>query len=235
MSALVDIFQQSIGLILKLDSGLINIILLTFKMTFFAVLFGGTIGVVLGMIPAIFRFPGRQLYLSLLHAFMGLPPVVVGLVLYLLLSRSGPMGFLNLLYTPSAMILAQTILIIPIVAALSANLIEHMWLEYREHWLSFGLSPMQKMIQIIIEARFALVGILLAGLGRSLSEVGAVMIVGGNIANYTRVMTTAIVLETSKGELALALSLGILLIVFSIMLNITLLRLKNKHNIEAIA
>jgi tungstate transport system permease protein len=222
MSTLNNIFSQALQLIVDFDPMLIQIIWVTLKMTFFAVLMGGSLGIFLGMIPAIFRFPGRQLYLGLLHAFMGLPPVVVGLVLYLLLSQSGPMGFLNLLYTPTAMIIAQSILIIPIVAALTANLIEQMWLEYRSHWHSFQLSPLQQILQIMIEARFALVGILLAGLGRSLSEVGAVMIVGGNIANYTRVMTTTIVLETSKGELVLALSLGLLLMTFAILLNLTI-------------
>ncbi len=229
MSTLNNIFLQALQLIVDVDPMLIQIIAVTVKMTFFALLIGGSLGVFLGMIPAIFRFPGRQLYLGLLHAFMGLPPVVVGLVLYLLLSQSGPMGFLNLLYTPTAMIIAQSILIIPIVAALTANLIEQMWLEYRSHWHSFQLSPLQQILQIVIEARVALVGILLAGLGRSLSEVGAVMIVGGNIANYTRVMTTAIVLETSKGELVLALSLGLLLMTFAILLNLTI-ALRYRHD-----
>jgi tungstate transport system permease protein len=232
---LLDILNESVRQIISLDPTLLNVIALTLKMAFCALLIGGSLGIVLGVIPAIFRFPGRKLYLTLLHAFMGLPPVVVGLVLYLLLSKSGPMGFLELLYTPTAMIIAQSILILPIVAALTANLMEQMWVEYRDHWRSFRLSPLQQINQIIIEARYALVGILLAGLGRSLSEVGAVMIVGGNIANYTRVMTTAIVLETGKGELVLALSLGILLVLFSVLVNVFLLRLKSRHGLEVSA
>lgn len=231
---LTEIFSQSIRLILNLDSTLTNVMLLTLKMAFCALLIGGCPGVILGSIPALFRFPGRKFYLTMLHAFMGLPPVVVGLILYLLLSHSGPIGFLQLLYTPSAMIIAQSILILPIVAALTFNLLEQMWVEYYDHWHSFNLSAWQQVWQMIIEARFALLGILLAGLGRSLSEVGAVMIVGGNIANYTRVMTTAIVLETAKGELVLALSLGILLILFAILINILLLRIKFKQGTEVI-
>lgn len=231
---LTELFRQSIQLILEINPALINVMLLTLKMAFCALLIGGSLGVIIGTIPAIFRFPGRKLYLTLLHAFMGLPPVVVGLLLYLLLSQSGPVGFLNLLYTPSAMIIAQSILILPIVASLTCNLMEHMWLEYRDHWRSFNLSAWQQVWQMIIEARFSLIGILLAGLGRSISEVGAVMIVGGNIANYTRVMTTAIVLETAKGELVLALSLGILLVLFSVVINILLLRIKFKFDAEII-
>ena len=226
---LTDIFNESLQLIVSLDPSLRSVIVLTLKMTFFSLLIGGSFGLMLGTIPALFRFPGRKLYLSLLHACMGLPPVVIGLVLYLLLSQSGPLGFLQLLYTPAAMIIAQSILITPIVAALTANLMDHMWEEYRDHWHSFNLSPWQRIWQMLIEARFALVGILLAGLGRSLSEVGAVMIVGGNIADHTRVMTTAIVLETAKGELALALSLGILLVLFAMTLNVLLLQLKAQH------
>lgn len=231
---LTEIFTQAIRLILNLDLNLTNVIFLTLKIAFCALLIGGSLGIILGAIPAIFRFPGRKFYLTLLHAFMGLPPVVVGLVLYLLLSHSGPMGFLQLLYTPSAMIIAQSILILPIVAALTYNLLQNMWAEYCDHWRSFNLSPWQQVWQMIIEARFALLGVLLAGLGRSLSEVGAVMIVGGNIANYTRVMTTAIVLETAKGELVLALSLGILLVMFSVFINILLLSIKFKQDIEVL-
>jgi tungstate transport system permease protein len=232
---ITEIFKESLWLILNFDPTLRSVIILTLKMTFFSLLIGGGLGIILGTVPVLFRFPGRKFYLTLLHAFMGLPPVVVGLMLYLLLSHSGPMGFLQLLYTPTAMILAQSILILPIVAALTANLLEHMWEEYHDHWHSFKLSPWQQMWQLIIEARYALVGILLSGLGRSLSEVGAVIIVGGNIANYTRVMTTTIVLETAKGELALALSVGILLVLFAIILNMLLLQIKSKHGKEVMA
>jgi tungstate transport system permease protein len=232
---LTEIFNQAFQLIFNLDPALIAVMLLTLKMTALALLIGGCLGLIAGTLAAIFDFPLRNLYLTLLHAFMGLPPVVVGLVLYLLFSQSGPLGFLQLLYTPSAMIIAQSILIFPIVGSLTYNLMEQMWSEYRDQWHSFNLSPIQQIWQLIIEARFALLGILLAGLGRSLSEVGAVMIVGGNIANYTRVMTTAIVLETSKGELVLALSLGIMLVLFSVLVNLLFLRFKYKHNIQVYA
>ena len=232
---ITEIFTDALQLILNFDPALGGIIVLTLKMTFFSLLIGGSLGITLGAIPVVFCFPGRKLYLTLLHAFMGLPPVVVGLVLYLLLSRSGPFGFLQLLYTPTAMILAQSILILPIVAALTANLLEHMWDEYRDHWFSFNLSRWQQIWQLIIEARYALIGILLSGLGRSLSEVGAVIIVGGNIANFTRVMTTTIVLETAKGELALALSVGILLVIVAVLLNMMLLHFKSKYSNESIA
>ena len=232
---ILEIFKDALQLILHLDPALCGVIALTLKMAGFSLLIGGSVGIILGAIPVVFRFPGRKFYLILLHAFMGLPPVVVGLVLYLLLSHSGPLGFLQLLYTPIAMIIAQSILILPIVAALTANLLEHMWEEYRDHWYSFNLSRWQQIWQLIIEARYALVGILLSGLGRSLSEVGAVIIVGGNIANYTRVMTTTIVLETAKGELALALGVGILLVILAVMLNMLLQQFKSKHGKEGIA
>jgi tungstate transport system permease protein len=155
----------------------------------------------------------------LLNALMGLPPVVLGLVVYLLLSRSGPFGVLGLLFTPAAMIIAQTLLVVPIVAALARQVIEDLWRDYREQLISLGATPGRAIWTLLWDGRFSLVTAVLAGFGRASAEVGAVMIVGGNIDHVTRVMTTAIALETSKGDLALALGLGIILIALSLMIN----------------
>jgi tungstate transport system permease protein len=155
----------------------------------------------------------------MLNALMGLPPVVVGLLVYLMLSRAGPLGQFGILFTPAAMIVAQTILIVPIVAALSRQVIEDAWQEYREQMRSLGASQLTSALTLLWDTRFSLVTIVLAGFGRAAAEVGAVMIVGGNIDGVTRVMTTAIALETSKGDLPLALSLGIILITLVLTLN----------------
>jgi tungstate transport system permease protein len=206
-------------LIAGFDSKLLEIVLLSLRVSLTAVLFAGLIGLPLGAAIAVGRFPGRQAVIVALNALMGLPPVVVGLVVYLLLSRAGPLGDLGILFTPTAMVIAQTVLIAPIVAALSRQVIEDAWQEYREQLRSLGAGPLSSALTLLWDTRFSLVTIVLAGFGRAAAEVGAVMIVGGNIDGVTRVMTTTIALETSKGELPLALGLGIILIGLVLALN----------------
>ena len=179
----------------------------------------------LGTILAISHFKGRKLLITFLNAMMGLPPVVVGLFVYLMLSRSGPLGILELLYTPTAMIIAQVILIIPIIASLTYQVIEELNREYKDLFLSLKLGPQQAIFAYLWDARYSLTT-LLAGFGRAISEVGAVMIVGGNINHLTRIMTTAIALETSKGELSLALSLGIVLLTIALLVNAIVMSIK---------
>jgi tungstate transport system permease protein len=177
------------------------------------------VGLPLGAAIAVGRFPGQRAVVVILNALMGLPPVVVGLAVYLALSRAGPLGGLGLLFTPPAMVIAQTILILPIIAALSRQAVEDAWQEYDEQLRSLGVEGVRAALTVLWDARFSLVTAVLAGLGRASAEVGAVMIVGGNIDGVTRVMTTTIALETSKGNLALALGLGVVLIVIVLVLN----------------
>jgi tungstate transport system permease protein len=184
-----------------------------------AVCLAAVVGLPLGAAVAIYRFPGRRAVVVLLNALMGLPPVVVGLVVYLMLSRAGPLGVLGLLFTPQAMVVAQWLLVTPLVAALARQAIEDLWVEYEEQLRSLGAGPGRAIPTLLWDGRFTLVTTVLAGFGRAIAEVGAVIIVGGNIAHVTRVMTTAIALETSKGDLALALGLGIVLIVLSLAVN----------------
>src|SRR6185312_3307881 len=183
------------------------------------VLLATLIGLPLGAAIAVGRFPGRRAVIVLLNALMGLPPVVVGLMVYLLLSRAGPLGTLGLLFTPPAMVIAQSILITPIIAALTRQVVEDAWLEYREQLRSLGETRLGAVTTLLWDLRFSLVTIVLAGFGRAAAEVGAVMIVGGNIAGVTRVMTTSIALETSKGDLPLALGLGIILLTLVLGIN----------------
>ncbi|HEX6065573.1 MAG TPA: ABC transporter permease [Longimicrobiales bacterium] len=211
--------QQALALISTLDATLVGIVLLSLQVSLTAIVFSSVIGLPLGAAIAVARFPGRQALIVALNAFMGLPPVVVGLLVYLLLSRAGPLGQLGILFTPSAMVIAQTVLIVPIVAALSRQVIEDAWQEYREQLRSLGAGSLRAAVTLIWDTRFSLVTIVLAGFGRAAAEVGAVMIVGGNIEGVTRVMTTAIALETSKGDLPLALGLGIILIALVMALN----------------
>jgi tungstate transport system permease protein len=184
-----------------------------------AVALATVLGLPLGATVAVGRFPGRRTLTVLLNALMGLPPVVVGLMVYLLLSRAGPLGELGLLFTPAAMVIAQTVLITPIVAALARQAIEDAWREYEEQLRSLGASRMSAAMTLVWDTRFSLITAVLAGLGRASAEVGAVMIVGGNIDGVTRVMTTTIALETSKGDLPLALGLGVVLIAIVLALN----------------
>lgn len=214
-------FTTAIGLIVNLDQNLAEIVFLSLQVSLAAVLAASIIGLPMGAALAVFRFPGRTTLVVLLNALMGLPPVVVGLVVYLMLSRSGPLGTLGLLFTPIAMIIAQTILITPIIAALTRQSTAVLWSEYSEQFKSFGTGPIDTVITLLWDNRYSLVTTILAGFGRASAEVGAVMIVGGNIDHVTRVMTTTIALETSKGDLALALGLGIILIVLALSVNAT--------------
>lgn len=214
-------FGQALGLISRFDPQLLDIVALSLKVSLTAVVLAALIGLPLGAIVAVARFPGRQALIVVLNALMGLPPVVVGLVVYLLLSRAGPLGHFGILFTPAAMVVAQTILIVPILAALSRQVIEDAWQEYREQLRSLGAGSLRSAVTLVWDTRFSLVTIVLAGFGRAAAEVGAVMIVGGNIDGVTRVMTTAIALETSKGDLPLALGLGIILISLVLALNAT--------------
>ncbi len=216
MSDFAAAFSNAVSLIVELDAGLAEIVLLSLRVSLSAVFIATLIGLPLGAATAMFRFPGRMTIVVVLNALMGLPPVVVGLVVYLLLSRAGPFGVMGLLFTPTAMIIAQTILVFPIVAALTRQVIEDLWEEYAEQLRSLGATPAQAMPTLLWDARFSLLTTVLAGFGRASAEVGAVMIVGGNIDHVTRVMTTAIALEVSKGDLALALGLGMILICLSL-------------------
>jgi len=212
-------FLDAFALVASFDADLYEIIGLSLQVSLIALLAACLIGIPLGAVLATTRFHGRTIVNVCLNAMMGLPPVVVGLILYLLLSNSGPLGVLNLLYTPGAMIIAQTVLVTPIVAALARQSLEEMHDEYGEQFQLFGLSKFASLKTLIWEARFSLLTAVLAGFGRAIAEVGAVLIVGGNIDHLTRVMTTTIALETSRGNLAIALGLGIVLIVISLSVN----------------
>ena len=221
-------FTIAFGLIAAMDADLAAIIGLSLRVSLTAVLLACLVGFPLGALLAIARFPGRRALLACVNAMMGLPPVVVGLIVYLNLSRAGPLGFLGLLYTPAAMIIAQTILIAPIVIALSRQIIEDLHDEYAAWFRSLGLSRLQSMRALLYDGRHALITVALAGFGRAVAEVGAVMIVGGNIDHLTRVMTTAIALETSRGELALALALGMILLALALGVNAAAMSLRRR-------
>lgn len=219
MQSFGDILGEALGLILVWDRDLIEIIGLSLRVTLTAVGIACMIGLPLGAVVGAFRFPGRGAVALFLNALMGLPPVVVGLLVYLMLSASGPFGPLGLLYTPTAMIIAQTILVLPIIAALTRQVVEDLNLEYAEHFASLGVRPLDRVTALLWDARYSLLTVALAGFGRAVAEVGAVMIVGGNINHVTRVMTTSIALETSKGNLELALALGVVLLGLALTVN----------------
>lgn len=219
MSDVGGALLAAFSLVISLDGNLAEIVSLSLRVSLSAVLLACVIGMPLGAAVALFRFRGRRTLTILLNALMGLPPVVVGLIVYLLLSRAGPLGVLGLLYTPTAMIIAQTLLITPIIAALTRQTLEELWKEYAEQLTSFDAGPMDRVATLLWDGRHHLMTAVLAGFGRATAEVGAVMIVGGNIDHVTRVMTTAIALEVSKGDLALALGLGIILISLSVLVN----------------
>jgi tungstate transport system permease protein len=204
--------SSAIHLILSGDASLLTIVRLSLIVTLSATLLAALFGLPLGAVVALTRFPGRGAVIVALNGMMGLPPVVVGLLVFVMLSRSGPLGKLGLLFTPQAMIIAQAVLIAPIIAALARQVIEDLWAEYRDELTAMDVQPLARVTALLWDARFSLVTILLAGFGRAAAEVGAVMIVGGNIDGFTRVMTTSIALETSKGNLSLAISLGLVLI-----------------------
>ncbi len=194
------------------DPALFAIVCLSLIISLSAALLATLIGAPLGALIALTQFRGREPVIVVLNALMGLPPVVVGLGVFLMLSRSGPLGSWGLLFTPQAMVIAQTILVTPIIAALTRQTIEDLWVEYRDELAAMGVGPLRRVLTLICDARFSLVTALLAGFGRAAAEVGAIIIVGGNIEGFTRTMTTAIALETSKGDLRLAMGLGIVLI-----------------------
>jgi len=214
-----EALSTALALLIGLDSKLVEIVLLSLRVSLSAVAIAALLGLPLGAAIAVGRFRGRQAVIVVLNALMGLPPVVVGLLVYLLLSRAGPLGALGILFTPSAMVFAQSILILPIVAALSRQAIEDAWREYEEQLRSLGARRLSAALTLLWDTRFSLLTTILAGFGRAAAEVGAVMIVGGNIDGVTRVMTTAIALETSKGDLPLALGLGMILIAIVIAVN----------------
>lgn len=209
-------FFLAIRMILELDGDLVEIVLLSLRVTLTSLSIAALLGLPLGALLAIQRFPTRRFWVGLLTAFMGLPPVVAGLTVYLLLSRSGPLGMLGLLFTPTAMIIAQTLLILPIIAALTYQTVRDLNVEYGDQLRSWHCGSLVSACTLLWEGRFSLLTAVLAGFGRASAEVGAVLIVGGNINHATRTMTTAIALETSKGNLALALGLGMILIVLSL-------------------
>jgi tungstate transport system permease protein len=219
MDVILAAFRGAVGLVLTLDSDVVQIVGLSLEVSLSAVAIASALGLPVGAAIAVARFPGRQPLIVVLNAFMGLPPVVVGLLIYLLLSRAGPLGAMGLLFTPTAMVIAQTVLIVPIIAALSRQAVEDAWREYQEQLRSLGARGWSAALTLVWDIRFSLLTVILAGLGRAAAEVGAVMIVGGNIDGVTRVMTTTIALETSKGDLPLALALGVILVSLVLALN----------------
>ncbi len=210
---------SALGLILRADPALIAIVRLSLFVSLSAVAFAALVGIPLGALIALTRFPARTTVVVVLNALMGLPPVVVGLLVYLMLSRSGPLGDLGILFTPAAMVMAQAILVLPIIAALARQTIEDLWTEYRDELSAMNVGPARRIATLIVDGRFSLVTALLAGFGRAAAEVGAVIIVGGNIDGFTRTMTTAVALETSKGDLPLAIGLGLVLIAIVFVIN----------------
>jgi tungstate transport system permease protein len=208
------------------DPELSGIVLLSLQISLSAVAIAALIGMPLGALLALLAFPGRGVVVVLLNALMGLPPVVVGLVVYLMLSRAGPLGELGLLFTPGAMVIAQSILVLPIIAALTRQTVADLHEEYRDQLASLRVGALRAVPTLLWDGRYSLMTALLAGFGRAVAEVGAVIIVGGNIRGVTRVMTTTVALETSKGNLALALGLGVILIVIAITVNAGLMALQ---------
>jgi tungstate transport system permease protein len=224
-------FSKAVRLIVSLDSDLVEIIGLSLMVSLSAVGLASVIGLPLGAAVAVWRFPGRRAVAIILNAMMGLPPVVVGLILYLLLSRAGPLGSFGLLFTPTAMILAQCVLVMPIIASFTRQTIADLYEEYDEQLRSLGVGPWRAVWTLLWDGRFSLLTGILAGFGRAIAEVGAVIIVGGNINHVTRVMTTTIALETSKGNLPLALGLGIILVLLALVVNAAAIALRDtaKH------
>jgi tungstate transport system permease protein len=219
MSDFGEAFALAVAMLARLDPNLLSIVFLSLSVSLSAVAIASCIGLPAGAALAIYRFPGQASLVLLVNAMLGLPPVVVGLAAYLLLSRAGPLGSLGLLFTPTAMMLAQAFLVTPIVAALTRQVIEALWVEYADVLRSFRTGRGRAAATLLWGARMSLLTALLAGFGRAIAEVGAIIIVGGNIAGYTRTMTTAIALETSRGDLALALGLGLVLLSLSLIVN----------------
>jgi len=212
--------ESALGLVFSGDPALFAIVRLSLAVSLGATLLAAVVGAPLGAMIALSRFRGRQAIVVALNALMGLPPVVIGLAVYLLLSRSGPLGSLGLLFTPAAMVVTQTILVLPIIAALTRQIVEDLWLEYRDELAAMGVGPLRRVRTLLWDARFSLVTALLAGFGRAAAEVGSIIIVGGNIEGFTRTMTTTIALETSKGNLPLAMGLGMILLFIVLAVNV---------------
>ncbi len=222
MSDILDGIWQAFQLIISFDRDLLEIILLSLRVTLTAVIIASLLGMPLGALLAVSRFRYRRTTIAVLNALMGLPPVVVGLIVYIFLSRSGPFGVFGLLFTPTAMIIAQVIIITPLIASISHQAIRDLWADYHDLLISLNTSKRQRIITLIVDARRSLLTASLAGFGRAIGEVGAIMIVGGNIDHVTRVLTTAIALETGKGDFAFALALGFILIALAIIVNLAI-------------
>ncbi|MFT4707337.1 MAG: tungstate transport system permease protein [bacterium] len=213
---------QAFWMVASFDQELVEITLLSLQVTLIALLIGTSIALPLAALLAVRRFRWRRTVIAMLNALMGLPPVVVGLLVYVMLSRSGPLGILGLLFTPTAMIIAQVIIIVPLIASIAHQSLRDLWSEYHDLLISMNVTHLQKMRTLLWDARRSLLTASLAGFGRAIGEVGAIMIVGGNIDHATRVLTTAIALETSKGDFALALALGFILIALAISINLVI-------------
>ena len=229
MESLSESLRIALDLVLSLDPDLGEVVLLSLRVSFSALVISSLVGLPLGALLATSKFPGRGAVIIATNALMGLPPVVVGLFVYMMFSNSGPLGWLQLLYTPTAMIVAQTILILPIITALTREIVENLNLEYRDFFNSLCLNQRDRLAALLWDARFSLLTVVLAGFGRAIAEVGAVIIVGGNINHLTRVMTSAIALETSKGNLPLAMALGIILLVIALAVNALVSSLKTRQ------
>ncbi len=223
---MLELLSKSFELISPFDPDLYEIIFLSLKVSFIALLISSIIGLPICAIIATNNFIGKKVLIIFFNSMMALPPVFVGLLLYIIFSNTGPLGFLNILYTPAIMIIAQIIIILPIIISVSTELLQQMFDEYKEMFDTFEVDLISKIRTTVFDARISLVTCILTGLGRALSEVGAIIIVGGNIVHYTRVMTTTIALETSKGNLSMAMSLGIVLIIIAITLNAIVMVMK---------
>ena len=226
---ILEIFSSSVKLILTLDTLLFEIIILSLKVSFSALIISSFFSIIIGYFLALTKFYLKNILIIIFNSLMGIPPVVVGLIVYFLLARGGPLGVLQLLYTPSAMIIAQSIIIFPIVVSLSHEIFSQHWLQFRDHFRAFNIPLIGTMLTLIRHSYVVLITILLTGFGRAISEVGAVMIVGGNIEHYTRVMTAAITLETRMGNLEYALALGIVLILLTMLINSIVYLFNIKH------
>jgi len=222
MDSIIEGFKRAFLLIFNLDAELLGIIFLSLRVSGTALLIVSIIGLPMSALVSLKKFPAKGLFISIMNTFMGLPPVVVGLFVYIMLSRSGPIGFMGLLYTPSAMIIAQTILAFPIVISLCHSAIVSVGPITKQASMTLGATPLQISVTIIKEARYGIMSGMIAAFGRVMAEVGAILIVGGNIAGYTRVMTTTIALETDKGNFELAIALGIILLTISLVINTAL-------------
>jgi tungstate transport system permease protein len=227
MNEFSDAFTTAFELIVTWDGDLANIVGLSLQVSLSAVGIAALIGLPIGAAVAIFRFPGRSIVTAVLNAFMGLPPVVIGLVVYLMLSRAGPLGSFGILFTPAAMVVAQCVLVTPLIAALARQIVEDLYAEYAEQFRSLDVSPLRAIPTLLWDGRYSLSTAIFAGFGRAVAEVGAVIVVGGNIDHLTRVMTSAIALETSKGDLPLALALGVVLLAIALAVNALVMALRS--------